>query len=415
MNGIAWIRTSLMALGIFAAFQAGAGHASGQIQSAMDHAQLSDILHSKPQGAEAEKIAKDVRKWFGDKDLKKGARPKVDGINVAFAIEADNPPAPPVIMDTVKGVSLELNRLGDTNLYVASVGLRPGSSWHWAYRVGPVETSSGTLEVYLPNHDNVRDPANPKGALKDMGTFESKIFPGTTRNWWIYVPAQYDGSEPAAVMVFQDGQSYKDFVPDVFDNLIARKEMPVTVGIFLEPGKLAGGKSNRSFEYDTLSDQYARFLIEEILPETEKHVKLKKDAASRAIAGISSGGICAFTVAWERPDQFSKVLSWVGSFTNIASGPSGKAGGHNYPAIIRKTPEKPIRIFLQAGSNDLDNEHGNWPLANQQMAKALRFKGYDYQFVMGEGFHSNLHGKAILPDSLRWLWRNDSQEEKEEK
>jgi enterochelin esterase family protein len=164
-----------------------------------------------------------------------------------------------------------------------------------------------------------------------------------------------------------------------------------------------------------LSDQYARFLLEEILPEAGKHVKLRKDAAGRAIAGISSGGICAFTAAWERPDQFSKVLSWVGSFTNIASGKSGRDGGHNYPAIIRKSPKKPIRVFLQDGSNDLDNAHGNWPLANQQMAKALRFKGYDYQFVMGEGFHSNLHGRAILPDSLRWLWRDDSESDADDK
>ncbi|MFM1802204.1 MAG: hypothetical protein RJA81_1556, partial [Planctomycetota bacterium] len=246
---------------------------------------------------------------------------------------------------------------------------------------------------------------NPKGELREMGLFQSKVFDGTSRRWWIYIPAQYDAKEPACVMVFQDGQNYKDFVPTVFDNLIAAREMPVTVGIFIEPGKFENGRSNRSFEYDTLSDQYARFLLEEILPETEKKVNLRKDAAGRAIAGISSGGICAFTVAWQRPDQFSKVLSWVGSFTNIASGKDLQSGGHNYPALIRKTDKKPIRIFLQDGENDLDNMHGNWPLANQQMAKALKFKGYDYQFVFGEGFHSNKHGRAILPDSLRWLWR----------
>ncbi|MFM7131522.1 MAG: alpha/beta hydrolase [bacterium] len=261
------------------------------------------------------------------------------------------------------------------------------------------------MEVYLEHHDNLPDPNNPKGELRDMGVFKSRVFDGTSRRWWIYVPKQYDGKTPACVMVFQDGQGYKDYVPTTFDNLIARNEMPVTVGVFIEPGKFADGKSNRSFEYDTLSDQYARFLLEEILPEAEKSVKLRHDAAGRAIAGISSGGICAFTVAWERPNEFSKVLSWVGSFTNIASGKSMREGGHNYPALIRKTPPKPIRVFLQDGENDLDNMHGSWPLANQQMAKALRFANYDYQFVYGEGFHSNKHGKAILPDSLRWLWR----------
>jgi enterochelin esterase family protein len=206
-------------------------------------------------------------------------------------------------------------------------------------------------------------------------------------------------------MVFQDGQSARNYVPVVFDNLIAKGEMPVTVGVFLAPGVRADGKPNRSFEYDTLSDQYARFLLEEILPEVGKTVKLRQDAASRAIGGISSGGICAFTVAWQRPDQFSKVLSWVGSFVNIASGSTLREGGHNYAALIRKTPRKPIRVFLQDGANDLDNQHGNWPLANQEMAKALAFAGYDYTFEYGQGFHSDRHGRAILPDSLRWLWR----------
>jgi enterochelin esterase family protein len=173
------------------------------------------------------------------------------------------------------------------------------------------------------------------------------------------------------------------------------------VGIFIQPGVFKDGRANRSFEYDTLSDQYARFLLEEILPEVEKTVKLRHDAASRAISGSSSGGICAFTVAWERPDQFTKVLSHVGSFTNIR-------GGHNYEALIRKTPPKPLKVFLQDGSNDLDNEHGNWPLANQQMNAALKFKKYDVKFVYGEGKHSGVHGGAILPESIEWLFAGTS-------
>jgi enterochelin esterase family protein len=210
-------------------------------------------------------------------------------------------------------------------------------------------------------------------------------------------------------MVFQDGGSYVNEkgqfrVPVVFDNLIHKKEMPVTIGIFLNPGtikaKAEGEKdrSNRSFEYDTLSDQYARFLEKEILPEVAKSYNLRTAAAGRAICGISSGGICAFTVAWERPDLFSKVLSHVGSFTNIR-------GGDVYPGKIRKAPRKDIRVFLQDGSGDLDNEHGNWPLANQQMALALKWAKYDYKFEYGDGGHNGKHGGAILPDSLRWLWR----------
>jgi enterochelin esterase family protein len=193
----------------------------------------------------------------------------------------------------------------------------------------------------------------------------------------------------------------------VFDNLIHKKEMPVTVGIFINPGVVPPTKpgedarQNRSFEYDTTpSDQYARFLDKEILPEVRKTLNLRKDAAGWAIGGISSGGICAFTAAWERPDLFSKVLSHVGSFTNIR-------GGDRYPGMIRKTAPKPIRVFLQDGSNDLDNLHGHWPLANQQMAAALKWAKYDYKFVFGDGGHNGRHGGAIMPESLRWLWRDE--------
>jgi len=254
----------------------------------------------------------------------------------------------------------------------------------------------------------------PKGTISEHEWTSTKAFPGTTRRYSVYVPKQYNGSKPAALMVFQDGHAYQssngDFrVPVVFDNLIHAGDMPVTIGVFIDPGhkgelpKKRGWRprpSNRSIEYDTLSPTYSDMLINEILPQVEKNYRLSKDPELRAICGISSGGICAFTVAWERPDQFRKVLSHVGSFTNIR-------GGHDYPAIIRKHPEvKPIRVFLQDGSNDLDNQHGNWPLANQQMAKALAFRKYDYKFVYGDGGHNGSHGGAILPESLRWLWRD---------
>jgi enterochelin esterase family protein len=217
-------------------------------------------------------------------------------------------------------------------------------------------------------------------------------------------------------MVFQDGRSYRDpkgaiRVPTVFDNLIHQKEMPITIGIFLNPGEIPAAqpkqkpRSNRSFEYDTLSDQYARFLIEEILPEVGKKYKLSDNPDHRAICGISSGGICAWTVAWERPDYFRKVVSHVGSFTNIR-------GGHVYHAFVRKTEAKPIRVFLQDGSGDLDNLHGNWPLANQEMAAALKFAKYDYKFEYGDGGHNLKHGGAIFPDTLRWLWRDVKLENK---
>jgi enterochelin esterase-like enzyme len=266
------------------------------------------------------------------------------------------------------------------------------------------------VDDYQLGPDSQRQPGVPQGHVTQHH-WKSNIFPGTERDYWVYVPAQYKPDSPACVMVFQDGKNYVSEdgqfrVPIVFDNLIQRGEMPVTIGIFINPGvfpdkKTAGGnlESNRSFEYDTLSDQYARFLLDEILPEVGKEYKLVDQAAGRAICGISSGGICSWTVAWERPDAFSKVLSHVGSFTNIR-------GGHAYQALIRKTEPRPIRIFMQDGSGDLDNAHGNWPLANQEMAASLKFAKYDYRFEYGDGGHNGKHGGAILPESLRWLWRD---------
>jgi enterochelin esterase family protein len=269
---------------------------------------------------------------------------------------------------------------------------------------------TSAADDYTFGPDSVRHPGVRAGKVTPFKWPASKVFEGTERDAWVYVPAQYDGTAPACVMVFQDGGSYVSEkgqfrVPVVFDNLIHKGEMPVTVGVFLNPGSFpppdpAGkARSNRSFEYDTLSDQYAKFLEKEVLPEVEKTVKLRPDAAGRAICGISSGGICAFTAAWERPDLFSKVLSHVGSFTNIR-------GGDVYPGLIRKTERKPIRVFLQDGGGDLDNLHGHWPLANLQMAAALRHMEYDYKLVFGDGGHNGKHGGAILPDSLRWLWRD---------
>jgi len=273
---------------------------------------------------------------------------------------------------------------------------------------------ANAADDYKLGSDSQPKEGVPKGKITKH-QFKSKVFANTVRDYYLYVPAQYDGKAPgagAAVMIFQDGHAYVDVkgqfrVPVVFDNLIAAKQMPITIGIFINPGhhmdkpkpKSPWRGSNRSFEYDSMTDQYSRFILDEILPHVGKTHKLTTNQRMRAIGGISSGGICAFSVAWHRPDAFSKVLSHVGSFVNIR-------GGNDYPALIRKTERKPIRVFLQDGAKDLDNRHGHWPLANQQMAAALKFSKYDYQFVYGDGGHNGKHGGAILPDSLRWLWRD---------
>jgi len=268
---------------------------------------------------------------------------------------------------------------------------------------------------FKATEDHSPRPGVPAGTVTKMPVWQSKTFPGTTRDWWIYVPAQYKPDGTAAVMVFQDGHNYINLkgewrVPTVFDNLIARGEMPVTIAIFVDPGhetakgapKRPGSGSNRSLEYDSLGDRYAQLIIDEILPAVAKQYPFSSDPERRAIGGSSSGGIAAFTVAWERPDAFRKVLSTVGSFVNLR-------GGDAYPSLIRKSERKPLRVFLEDASGDLDNPFGNWPLANRQMHAALTYMGYDVRFDYAEGYgHNSQHGGSIFPDALRWLWRKDA-------
>jgi enterochelin esterase-like enzyme len=280
---------------------------------------------------------------------------------------------------------------------------------------------------YTLGPDSMPRDGVPRGEVTKASWTSTNIYPGTVRDYWIYVPKQYDAAQPACLMVFQDGGGFVSTngqfrVPAVFDNLIHRKEMPVTIGLFVNPGVVPPAeadqrpRANRSFEYDTPDDRYARFLEAELLPVLEKQFNLTKDPAGRAICGNSSGGICAFSVAWYRPGQFGKVVSHIGSFVNIR-------GGFIYASLIRQSKDRPrgtpsaddlklweqrkrLRIFLQDGSNDLDNLHGNWPLANQDMAAALKFAGYDYRFEFGDGAHNGKHGGSIFPDTMRWLWRD---------
>ncbi len=250
----------------------------------------------------------------------------------------------------------------------------------------------------------------PAGTVTKFDWNDSKIFPKTTRQISVYIPAAYDKAKPTPVMIFQDGHSYLTPKGEVratvvMDNLIHAGDIPPIIGIFIDPGHIgerdpAGPwkSNNRSVEYDTLSDAYAKFLLEEILPEVAKSYNLTSDPEQRALCGVSSGGICAWTAAWERPDAFRKVISMVGSFTNIR-------GGDVYPGLIRKAEKKPIRGYFQDGLNDLDNQAGSWPLGNMQMEAALKFKGYDYKYAWDQGKHGSKEGGFIFPEMMRWLWR----------
>lgn len=263
--------------------------------------------------------------------------------------------------------------------------------------------------------DREVQPGVPQGKVTAGVFSDSKIYPSTRRDYSVYVPAQYSADKPASLMVFMDGPGYAKTdgafrIPVVFDNLIQQKAMPVTIAVFVAPGNIpatkpgAKDRSNRSFEYDSLGDRYAKFLTEEFLPVALKGLNVSSDPKRRAVCGSSSGGICAFTVAWEKPDQFGKVLSHIGSFTDIR-------GGWAYPGLVRKTKDSPkaIKVYLHDGKDDLNNLFGNWPLANEDLSLALRYAGYDHKLVISEGGHSGNWAGQQLPSALRWLWSDQVQ------
>lgn len=302
--------------------------------------------------------------------------------------------------------------------------------------------------------DSLPQAGVPKGQLLGPYEWKSQILRGTVRRYWIFVPAQYRPDKAAGLLVFQDGQRALNphgqlRVNQVMENLIHQKQMPVSLGLFITPGNLSdhypdslgmSNPDNRAQEYDALSDAYARMLTEELIPELKKSYNISDDVERRIIGGTSSGAICAWTVAWERPDQFRKVISLIGSYTSIGYRPARGnqpmvPGGDLYPTLIRKNPIKPIRVFLQDGTNDLSNsqpngvtpdewslsnEHGSWHLANLQMLSALEYANrvadrrklggprYEIEHAWGDGWHSDSHGGAILPDILRWMFRDVS-------
>ena len=267
----------------------------------------------------------------------------------------------------------------------------------------PVVLIAGGLTTWSSAEDAAKDV--PKGTVSKFEFSQSKIFPGTVRDVWVYVPKQYDGSTPACVYVNQDGMQWK--APEVFDRLIAAKEIPVTIAIGVAHGRVkapndqALDRYNRSYEYDGLGDHYARFLLEELLPHIakEQNLKLSENGNDRAIGGSSSGAVCAFTAAWERPDGFSRVFSTIGTYV-------GLRGANEYPTLIRKYEPKALRIFLQDGSKDLNIYGGDWWMANQEMERALIFAGYEVNHVWGEDGHNGKQATEVFPEAMKWLWKD---------
>lgn len=362
--------------------------------------QLLDLAHKQPNSTA---LADAARESFGEK-LKKGTATAYHGGDLLVAIETANPPR--LFLDDQE---LKPRKLGKSGLFVATTQMSAGTS-HAYYWVVDGKRFGGDQNVpaYLP--DCYIKEGVPQGKLSEKMIHTSRVYEGMQSDWWIYVPAQYDGSQPAALMVWQDGAGHinRDGAAKTLtavDNLIHQRKVPVMIHVFISPGKI-GTRAMRSIEYDSVNDTYARFLRDEIIPEVEKKYKIRRDAYSRAIAGNSSGGICAFNAAWQMPDQFSRVLSRVGSFTSIQWKPGVLDGGNVYPFKVRKEPKRNIRVWLQDGSEDLENNHGSWPLQNIQLANSLKMMGYDFHLSWSNGSHNGAHGNAELPAAMTWLWRD---------
>jgi enterochelin esterase-like enzyme len=340
---------------------------------------------------------------FGEDNLKKGTAVLYEGGDFGFAVISEKEPQ--LVIDD--GAPQKMNRHGDLWLGEAKLGTSRTHNFHYLL---DGEIIGGRTDVPAYGPYSYEKPGVPKGTLSEKMVHESKIYPGMKSNWWIYVPAQYDASKPAAVMIWQDGEGPANRegatrAQIVFDNLTHEKKIPVIIHVFISPGTV-GERRMRSIQYDTVDDTYPRFLREEILPEVAAKYKIRSDAYSRAIAGNSSGGICAFNAAWQMPDQFSRVLSRVGSFTSIQWHPGKIEGGNVYPFKIRKEPKRNIRTWLQDGSGDLENNHGSWPLQNIQMANSLKMRDYDFYLSWGNGTHNGNGGSAELAEEMIWLWRD---------
>lgn len=339
-----------------------------------------------------------------------------------WVIRSSSKPAP-FIDDEPAG---EMLRLKDSNLWLLTAELATGTSHAFSFKLDG-KPSGRRVDVPAFGPDSYPQPGVPLGRVTEERVVTSKIYGDWTVSYWVYVPPGYDPEKGAAMMVWQDGHRFAERgkrarLFTVTENLVHQGKLPPMIHVLVAPGYIGEIVESpyvpekvgtmRSILYDTLSDDYVRFLEEELLPEVEKEYNLREDGYSRGIAGQSSGGICALNTAWFRPDKYSRVLSRIGSFTSIqwrfgnADPAKNLDGGNVYPFLIRKQPRKNIRIWLEDGSHDLENIHGSWPLQNIQLANSLKFKEYDFHFSWGNAQHNTAHGDAELPEALTWLWRD---------
>ena len=345
-----------------------------------------------------------LRKLLTQEKLGKGSASFSVGPDFLFAVDSTS--VPRLVIDD--GAPQRMSRVRKSTIWYATAKLQTSRTHNFHYLIEG-KTFGGATDVPAWGQYSYPMPGVPQGKLDGKHVHTSQLYPGMKSDYWVYVPAQYDPGVPAAVMVWQDGEvlvnrELPSRAQIVFDNLTHLKKIPVIIQVLVSPGWV-GEKRVRSIEYDTMDDKYVRFLRDEILAEVGKKYKLRSDGYSRAIAGDSSGGICAFNAAYTHPELFTRVLSRIGSFTSIQWQPGIIDGGNVYPFKIRKEPKRNIRVWLQDGYGDLENEHGSWPAQNVAMANSLKRMEYDFHFVWGNGTHSRNGGHVELAEEMMWLWR----------
>jgi enterochelin esterase family protein len=352
-------------------------------------------------------------KHLGDAPIKSGEAYNSNGPDFIWAVESATQPSM-ILDDQPAG---RMRRIAGSNLWFHTAQLRVGTSHRFHYVINGAKFG-GSVDVPAYTPDSYARPGVPQGRLSEKLVHTSKLYGGMETNYWIYVPAQYDPAVPAALMVWQDGERYiarnaEEIcrlcpslyrLQEVTDNLIHDNKIPVMIHVFVSPGTL-NGKPLRSILYDTVSDKYGQFLLEELLPEVSAKYNIRKDAYSRAIQGQSSGGIAAFTVAFNRPESFSRVYTVVGSFVALQWKPGELDGGNIYPFKVRREPKRNLRVWMNDGSEDQEANSGSWPLQNIQLANSLKLKGYDFHFSFGGGSHHAALAASQLPECLTWLWR----------
>ena len=403
------LRLKLLAIGLTLAIVLVPWQVQGMERGEMDR--LLAMARTQPNSPDFRAA---LIKRLGEAPIKSGEAFDSNGPDFIWAVESASQPSM-ILDDQPAG---PLRQIAGTNLWFHVAQLRVGTSHRFHYLVNGAKFG-GSYDVPAYTPDSYARPGVPQGKISEKLVHTSKLYGGMETNYWIYVPAQYNPAVPAALMVWQDGERYMTRnveescrlcpslyrLQEVTDNLIHDKKIPVMIHVFVSPGTL-NGKPLRSILYDTVSDKYGQFLLDELLPEVYAKYNIRKDAYSRAIQGQSSGGIAAFTVAFNHPESFSRVYTVVGSFTALQWKPGEVDGGNIYPFKVRREPKRNLRVWMNDGSEDQEANSGSWPLQNIQLANSLKLKGYDFHFSFGGGTHHAALAASELPQCLTWLWRD---------